>query len=57
MRIRETMKRLVVSVAAVAAMTGGVVAVTASPTMAAGTTIDLNGDWYAFAIHPYTVTT
>ncbi len=55
MRIKRTLQRLLVSAAAISALTGGVVAVSSAPAMAATTyckTLQLTGNWYDFAISP-----
>lgn len=55
MRIKGIVRRLLVSAALVATVAGGVVALTESPALAAGTsckTLHLSGDWWT-AINPH----
>jgi uncharacterized RDD family membrane protein YckC len=55
MRIKGIVRRLLVSLALVATVAGGAIAVTESPALAAGTsckTLNLNGDWWT-AINPH----
>ena len=57
MRIKETLKRLLVAVALTATVAGGAVAVTESPALAAGPTncktLHLSGSWQDFSIRPW----
>jgi hypothetical protein len=55
-RIKSIAKRLIVSVAAVAALAGGVIVATEAPAAAASTsckTLNLNGDLLGLAIRPH----
>lgn len=55
-RIKSMAQRLIVSVAAVAALVGGVVVATEAPAAAASTyckTLHLSGNWQDFAIRPW----
>jgi len=56
MRIKQLVRRALVSSAVVFTLVGGAVAISASPALAAPTyckTLSLDGDWLGFAINPH----